>query len=120
MAQHARLPEDATLSSLVRRACTIVDPDDEDAVVGEFELRYEDADEPVRGVLESLEERIGFGGDEDPAVTMAQAVVLYLAHRRDEVSDDPDDVLALAARAEFDGSPPAPVQQWLDDRGVRI
>jgi hypothetical protein len=120
MAQHARLPGDATLSALVRRACGIVDPDDEDAVVGEFELRHEDADEPVRGVLDSLEERIGFGADEDPAVTMAQAVVLYLAHRRDEVGDDPEDILALAARAEFDGNPPASVQQWLDERGVRV
>ena len=120
MAQQARLPDDARLSQLVRRACEIVDPDDEDAVVGEFELRYEDADEPVAGILETLEERIGFGADEDPSVMMAQAVVLYLAHRRDEVGDDADDVIALAARAEFAGSPPVEIQNWLDDRGVRI
>ena len=108
-----------TLAELVRRACGIVDPDDEDGVVGDFELRYEDADEPVTGV-ENLEERIGFGGDEDPAVTMAQAVVLYLAHRRDEIDDDEDDLLSLAARAEFDADPPQPVQDWLADRGVRV
>ena len=115
----ARNPDPLTLSELVRRAAEIVDPDDEDGVVGDFELRFEDADEPVTG-YENLEERIGFGGDEDPAIVMAQAVVLYLAHRRDEVSDDPGDILSLAARAEFDGNPPQSVQDWLADRGVRV
>ncbi len=113
-------PDPVRLSALVRRACELVDPHDEDSVVGEFEQRYEDADEPVSGVLDTLEERIGFGGDEDPAVMMAQAVVLYLAHRRDEVDDEPNDVLALAARAEFDGRPPVALQNWLDERGVRV
>src|SRR5687767_791239 len=119
MATHAREPDPITLSELVRRASAIVDPEDEDGVVGEFELRYEDADEPVTGI-DNLEERIGFGGDEDPAVTMAQAVVLYLAHRRDEIDDDPGDILGLAARAEFAGDPPQPVQDWLADRGVGV
>jgi arginine utilization protein RocB len=115
----ARNPDPLTLSDLVRRAAEIVDPDDEDGVVGDFEQRFEDADEPVTS-FETLEERIGFGADEDPAVVMAQAVVLYLAHRRDEVSDDDGDILSLAARAEFDGNPPQSVQDWLADRGVRV
>jgi hypothetical protein len=107
-----------SLSQLVRRAVGIVDPDDEDGVVGEFELRFEDADEPVTGI-ENLEERIGFGADEDPGVVVAQAVVLYLAHRRDEVEDDDEDLLSLAVRAEFSGNPPQSVIDWLADRGVR-
>jgi hypothetical protein len=107
-----------TLFELVHRAAGIVDPDDEDSVVGEFELRFEDADEPVTGI-ENLEERIEFGADEDPAVIMAQAVVLYLAHRRDEVGDDGDEILSLAARAEFRGNPPQAVLDWLEERGVR-
>ena len=119
MAKPAREPAPINLSDLVRRACAVVDPEDEDSVVGEFELRYEDADEPVTGI-ENLEERIAFGADEDPAVVMAQAVVLYLAHRRDEATDDPEDILSLAARAEFDGHPPEPVQGWLADRGVAV
>jgi hypothetical protein len=49
---------------------------------------------------------------------MAAAVVVYLAHRRDEVEDDPLDVLRLAARAEFDGHPPPPVAAWLEEVGV--
>jgi hypothetical protein len=51
---------------------------------------------------------------------MAQALVLYLGHRLDEVDDDPDDLLRLAARAEFDGSPPEPVRAWLAERGVEL
>jgi hypothetical protein len=115
----ARNPDPLSLSAVVRRAAEIVDPDDEDGVVGDFELRFEDADEPVTS-YENLEERIGFGADEDPAVVMAQAVVLYLAHRRDEMADDDGDILSLAARAEFKGNPPQSVQDWLADRGVRV
>jgi hypothetical protein len=47
-------------------------------------------------------------------------VVLYLAHRRDQIDDDDEDILALAARAEWQGNPPAQVQDWLADRGVRV
>ena len=43
--------------------------------------RFGDADEPVRGVLDSLEERLAWGADEDPPIVMAQALVLYLGHR---------------------------------------
>jgi hypothetical protein len=120
MAQNAGGRSDSvSLSELVRRASGIVDPDDGDAVVAEFEQRFEDADEPVTGIG-NLEERIGFGADEDPSVIMAQAVVLYLAHRRDQIDGDDDDILSLAARSEFDGDPPLPVQDWLADRGVRV
>ena len=115
----ARNPDPITLSSLVRRAAEAVDPDNDDPAVAEFELRFEDADEPVTGI-DNLEERIAFGADEDPAVAMAQAVVLYLAHRRDQIDGDDDDILSLAARSEFDGDPPLPVQDWLADRGVRV
>ena len=107
-----------SLAQLVRRAVGIVDPDDEDGVVGDFEVRFEDADEPVTGI-DNLEERIGFGADEDPAIVMAQAVVLYLAHRRDQLDQDDEDLLSLAARAEFSGNPPQSIRDWLDHRGVR-
>lgn len=107
-----------TLSELVRDAGTIVDPDGADDAVTEFVTRHEDADEPVRGILDELEERIAFGADEDPAVVMAQAVVLYLAHRLDEIQDDPADILRLAARSEFSGRPPAAVADWLEQQGV--
>ena len=109
-----------TLSELVRRATAIVDADGADDAVTNFSARHEDDDIPVRGVLDGLEERLGFGVDEDPSVVMSQAVVLYLAHRLDEVDDDLDEILRLAARSEFDGKPPEPVQAWLDRNGIEV
>jgi hypothetical protein len=53
-------------------------------------------------------------------VMMAIAVATYLAFRRDEIDDDPGDILRLAARAEFDGSPPENVRGWLDQQGVPV
>ena len=107
-----------TVSDLVRKAAAIVDPQGEDPAVVELAERFGDDDEPVRGVLEDLEERLAWGADEDPPVVMAQALVLYIAHRPDEYDDDADDLLRLAARAEFDGAPPERVQAWLSERGV--
>jgi hypothetical protein len=113
-------PDQITLSDLVRRAAAIVDPPGEDAAVEEFAVRYEDADEPVRGVLDGLEERIMWGVDEDAPIVMAQAVTLYLAHRLDEVDNTPEHILLHAARAEFDGQPPGNVEAWLADQGVKL
>jgi hypothetical protein len=109
-----------TLADLVRRAAAIVDTDGADDAVSEFVVRHEDDDVPVRSVLDGLEERIAWGADEDPSVVMAQAATLYLAHRLDEVDDDPDEILRLAARSEFDGNPPAPVRAWLERNGIEL
>ena len=109
-----------TVSDLVRRATAIVDPQGEDPAVVELASRFGDDDEPVRGVLDSLEEKLAWGADEDPPVVMAQALVLYLGHRLDEVDEVDDDLLSLAARAEFDGDPPEPVTAWLSERGVEL
>jgi hypothetical protein len=117
------MPTDRTtisLADLVREATAIVDPQGRDPAVVELATRFGDADEPVRGVLETLEERLAWGADEDPPIVMAQALVLYLAHRLDELDDDEDDLLRLAARAEFDGSPPENVVTWLSERGVEL
>ena len=109
-----------TLSDLVRRAAAIVDPPGEDAAVEEFAVRFEDADQPVRGVLDSLEERVMWGVDEDAPIVMAQAITIYLAHRLDEVDNTPENILLHAARAEFDGHPPDNVITWLADQGVTL
>jgi hypothetical protein len=113
------MPTDRTLisvSDLVRRAAAIIDPEGNDPAVVELVTRFEDDDAPVRGVLEQLEERLAWGADEDPPIVMTQALVLYLAHRLDEYDDDPEALLQLAARAEFDGQPPETVTAWLDQR----
>ncbi|RKQ87589.1 hypothetical protein C8N24_5614 [Solirubrobacter pauli] len=117
------MPTDWTLISLadlVRRAVAIVDPPGEDPAVEEFAVRYEDADQPVRGILDGLEERVMWGVDEDAPIVMAQAVTLYLAHRPDEIDNTPEHVLAHAAKAEFDGNPPENVRAWLADQGVAL
>ena len=114
-----------TVAELVRRAVAICDPDDEDADLGQFEVQLEDDDEPVTAV-ENLEERLASaeeGADvllEKPAVMMATVVALYLAHRPDELSGDPEHVLRLAARAEWKGDPPDAVLEWLSARGVEV
>ena len=117
------MPTDWTLISLadlVRRAAAIVDPPGDDAAVEEFAVRFEDADQPVRGILDGLEERVMWGVDEDAPIVMAQAVTLYLAHRLDELENTPENILAHAAKAEFDGKPPANVVAWLEDQGVEL
>src|SRR3954470_8004303 len=109
-----------TLSDLVRRAAAIVDPPGEDAAVEEFAVRFEDADEPVRGELDSLQERIAWGADEDAPIVMAQAVTLYLAHRPEDLENTPEHILLHAARAEFDGKVPENVSAGLADQGVAL
>jgi hypothetical protein len=49
---------------------------------------------------------------------MTAAVAVYLAHRRDEIAAPREELLRLAARAEFDGAPPDDVADWLAAEGV--
>jgi hypothetical protein len=118
-------PQPITLFEIAKRAVEVSDPAGGDPRLGELLIRFEDSDEPVTAV-ENLEERVAIaveGADlelEDPAVAMAAATILYLARRRDEVADEPDTILRLAARAEWKGDPPHSVRDWLADRGVRI
>ena len=114
-----------TLAEVVRRAANVVDPDDDDAVVGDFERVFEDADEPVRA-LDDVEERVATVLSElDPAVnngslSMVAAITNYLSYRRDELHARPDELMRLAARAEWKGDPPEVVLDWLADRGVEL
>ena len=113
-----------SLFEVVHRAVEVTDP------TGQYGLddllqHVEDNDEPVTAHANIEEELAELKGhidpqDEDPAAMMAIAVATYLAFRRDELNDDPDDILRLAARAEYDGHPPDIVQDWLEDRGVTV
>jgi hypothetical protein len=117
-------PDPITLAQLVHRAGEITDPDGADDDVTQLMLRFEDADWPVTGILDSIEQRMAEAAgtldpqEDSPALQMTTAVAVYLAHRRDEMEDDPVNVLRLAARAEFNGNPPAHVANWLDMVGV--
>jgi hypothetical protein len=120
-----REPQPITLFEIVKRAVEIADPDDTDPRLGELLEQFEDADEPVTAI-QNLEERLAIaqeGADvelDDPAVAVASAVILYLAHRRDELGGEPEKILRLAARAEWQGDPPETVVEWLEDRGVSL
>ena len=118
-------PQPPSLADVARRAVQICDPDDADAVLGDYLIQFEDADEPVAGI-QNLEERVALAAEgvdvdvADPSIAVANAVILYLAHRRDQMDDDPEDILRLTARAEWQGNPPEAVADWLADRGVRV
>ena len=118
-------PDPITLSEIARRATEIVDPHGAEDDVVHLYTQLEDDDRPITTV-QGLEERLalaqeGLEDDADnPAVDIAVATILYLAHRRDELEDDPDDVLRLAARAEWQGHPPTAIQNWLEERGVTV
>src|SRR3954454_22832145 len=118
-------PQPLTLADLARRAVQICDPKDEAAVLGDSLVQCEDADEPITAI-QNLEERVALAAEgvdadvDDPSIACANAVILYLAHRRDEFDDDPEDILRLAARAEGRGDPPEAIRDWLADRGVRV
>jgi len=114
-------PSIPTLSEVIRRAAEVTDPGND--AVEELQERTEDADEPVTAI-EDIDERIGEEvgkidpeGD-DPVLVMTAAVAVYLAHRRDEIAAPREELLRLAARAEFDGAPPDAVADWLAVEGV--
>ncbi|MEO6496892.1 MAG: hypothetical protein ABIO51_05325 [Solirubrobacteraceae bacterium] len=121
--KHGDVQRTPTLFEAVQRAITVVDPDG-DQRTDEFLLRFEDRDEPIAGLQESIEqevaEAVGALDPEgiDPALQMCGAVTTYLAFRAEEISDDREHILRLAARAEFDGGPPAHVAEWLESEGV--
>ena len=113
-----------SLFEVVHRAVQVTDPSGEFGV-GDLLEYVEDNDEPVTSHANIEQDLAELKGrvdpqDEDPAVMMAIAVATYLSFRRDEMDDDPGDILRLAARAEFDGRPPDNLRQWLDAQGVAV
>jgi hypothetical protein len=119
-------PEPVTLSEIVQRAVVVVDPDGNQGLDDLLE-RFQDDDQPLSSVrADVVRQQIAEGvgaldpQEEDPAVQMAAAVATYLTYRRDEVDEEPGALLELAARAEFDGDPPANVRSWLADVGIEL
>ena len=118
-------PQPLTLSDAARKAAEASDPQDANDAVGDLLRRLEDRDEPIAGIGRLDEQLAEIKGtvdpqDEDPAVVMMVAVIIHLAHRRDEAGADGSRLLQQAARDEFDGQPPEPVREWLEARGVEL
>ena len=119
---HAETP---SVFEVVQRAVAICDPDGDDELIADFLLAYEDRDEPVtaldaadRSFFETAE-RVA-GALPSTGVEMTAAVATYLAFRRDEIGDDDDDLLRLAARAEYGDNPPEEIRAWLQEAGVAV
>jgi hypothetical protein len=118
-------PAPITLFEIAKRAVEISDPTGADDRLSGLIEQFEDADEPVTGI-QNLEERVALAVEgvdveiDDPAVSMAAATILYLARRRDELTDEPAKILRLSARAEWKGDPPNSVRDWLAERGVEV
>jgi hypothetical protein len=121
----AEIHETPTLFAIVHRAAEVSDPVGSEEGSSELLRRFEDRDEPVGNPAEAEQEIAEAKGaidpqDEDPVAMMTAAVATYLAYRRDELDDDREDLLVLAARAEFDGKPPEPVAGWLAAQGLEV
>ena len=113
-----------SLFDVVHRAVEVTDPSGQFGT-GDLLQYVEDSDEPVTSHADIEEYLAEIKGrvdpqDEDPAVMVAIAVATYLAFRRDEMDDDPGDILRLAIRAEYDGNPPDNVRAWLEEQGVAV
>jgi len=119
---HAETP---TVFKVVQRAVAVCDPDGDDEPIADFLLAYEDRDEPVTALdardrmFFETAERVA-GALPSAGVQVAAAVATYLAFRRDELGDDDDDLLRLAARAEYGDNPPDEIRIWLQDAGVAV
>lgn len=117
-------PQPVTMAEVVHRAVEVCE-DSTSESLDELLERFEDDDEPIaaiENVEERLDEKLGppDADEDDGALSMARAVIVYLAHRRDEIDADPVELLRLAARAEFDGHPPEPASSWLAQQGITI
>jgi hypothetical protein len=114
-----------TLSDAVQRAVLACDPDAHNERLNRMLERFEDADEPLTAISD-LDARLADAETDvdgeigDPEVSMTVATVLYLAHRRDMIDSDDEDLLRLTARAEWQGDPPQAVSDWLVQRGVTV
>jgi hypothetical protein len=114
-------PGTPSLAEVVRRAVDACDPAGTSDAAADFEERFQDRDEPVTAVPDvelALREAGVDPEDEDPVAVMITAVATYLAHRRTELDGDREQLLRLAARAEFDADPPEHVARWLAEQGV--
>lgn len=117
-------PSPPTVFEVIRRAVDVCDPAGEQPETADLMLRFEDRDEPITALADpeaDLAEAAALDeGMATPTELMVLAVATYLAHRRDELDDAPEDILRLTARAEWDGHPPPAVHDWLAEQGVSV
>lgn len=117
-------PSPPSVFEVVRRAVEVCDPAGESPETADLLERFEDRDEPVTALADPeadlAQDAVLDEGMATPVELMVMAVATYLAHRRDEIGDAPQDLLRLTARAEWDGDPPGAVRDWLAEQGVEV
>ena len=119
-------PHDPTLAEVVRHAVKVSELGPLDEPVEDLERRFEDADEPVTAVADlalRVDEQLGAidpDWEDSGSLSIVRSLIVYLAHRRDELDAEPARVLRLAARAEYQGDPPPHVRDWLEQAGVEL
>lgn len=118
-------PAPLSLADAVHRAALACDPTGKSPSGGDAIARFEDRDEPIAGIA-NLDQVLAeeFGAldpqEEDPVMQMIRATTVYLGFRRDNTGAGDEELLRLAARAEYDGSPPELIRDWLTERGVAL
>src|SRR3954452_3739437 len=98
-------PHTPTLAEIVRIAAETADPSSSDDRVTELITRFEDRDEPITSVGDVEQQLAEAHGIIDPerdseALSNAVAVGTYLAFRRDQIDEDPDELIRRANKAE--------------------
>ena len=118
-------PPPATVFEVAKRAIEISDPTDSDPRLGDLLAQFEDADEPVTAI-QNLEERVALAVEgvdveiEDPAVSMAAAAILYLAHRRDELGPPECSISRVGVELEASLELADPVEELAYEHGARV
>jgi hypothetical protein len=107
-----------TLAAALSRAVEACDPEGRDDRLADLLEHFEDRDEPITAVpliRQELDEATGAidPEGEDPALAVAEAVVLYLARRPDQVDTDDRRLLRSAVDSVFEGDAPEGVEEWL-------
>jgi hypothetical protein len=112
-----------TVAELVRTAVEVCDPQGHDPALTHLETQLEDDDEPITAV-DNIEERLAIAAEgadydvDDPAVSVATAVVIYLARHRGHVDHDrdPRELINMAVESQWHGEPPHYVADWVEQR----
>lgn len=117
-------PAVPTVAEVMHRAVEVCDPTGEEEGTDQLLARFEDRDEPITSLADPEADLADIARLDDglagPAEVMSVALATYLAHRRDQLDGEPNDLLRMAARAEWEHEPPPPVRDWLEEQGIAL
>jgi len=116
-----------TVSEVVREATAITDPEGIETAATALYDGFEDDDRPVTAAERLTGELLGTvraidPEEDEPSAWAAVAAAVWLATHPAmiENGDKRDLVLREGVRLVYEGKPPAPLAQWLEERGVAV